>query len=122
MADGPAMDWRGHCTSEFHTPQNGESPAFADITLYYRENTVAIPDLKPPLTADTIEESLRNAKRAIKHKVQDLEDLRDTAALQVRKAPLATVGVALGTGLLLGLALGWMSTRISAGCPEKTAA
>ena len=83
---------------------------------------MAIPDLKPPVTAETIEESVRNAKRILKHRVQDLEDLRDSAALQVRKAPLTTVGIALGTGLLLGLALGWMSTRVSAGCQEKSAA
>ena len=66
---------------------------------------MAIPNLKA-ISPETLEESLHAAKRALKQRTQELEDLRDAAALRIRKAPMESVGLALGVGVILGLAAG----------------
>lgn len=63
------------------------------------------------LTAEALEDGLRAAKRTLTRKVRDLEDLRDSAAGRVRKAPLTSVGIAVGAGILLGVAIGWFRGR-----------
>jgi len=61
------------------------------------------------LTADAIDDGLHAAKRTITRKVRDLEDLRDSTAGRVRKAPLTSVFLALGTGILLGALVAWFA-------------
>lgn len=55
---------------------------------------------------EKIEDGLHAAKRFVQHRAHDLEDLRDAAGLKIRRAPLTSVALALGAGVLLGVALG----------------
>lgn len=58
------------------------------------------------LASDALEDGVHAAKRAMTHGMHDLDDLRDSAAYRIKRAPLMTVGLALGAGILLGVALG----------------
>lgn len=78
---------------------------------------MAIADVAPTPASEVIDSSVQAAKRLIRHQMNEFEDLRDATALRVRKAPLTSVGIALGTGVLLGLAVGYLS----AACPRKDA-
>ena len=72
-------------------------------------------DLKTTAT-EKLDDGLHAAKRVIKQRAHDLEDLRDAAALQVRRAPLQTVAIAAGAGLVLGFVVG--RTRGRARAPK----
>jgi ElaB/YqjD/DUF883 family membrane-anchored ribosome-binding protein len=61
--------------------------------------------------SDAVEDGVHAAKRAITRGMHDLEDMRDSAAYRVKRAPLMTVGLAAGAGLLLGLVVGWIVGR-----------
>lgn len=63
------------------------------------------------LAVDRFEDGVHAAKRTITKTVRDLEDFRDATAGRVRKAPLSSVGAAVGTGLVLGVAIGWLGQR-----------
>ena len=60
---------------------------------------------------EALDDSLRAVKRTAKQRLNELEDLKDDAAIRVRKAPLAAVAVTFAAGLLFGMALGWFSHR-----------
>lgn len=51
-------------------------------------------------------DAVEEAKRAVTRGKRQLEDLRDTAAYRVKKAPLMSVGLGFGAGILLGGVLG----------------
>ena len=57
------------------------------------------------MAADAAETGLHAAKRAITRSCRDIEDLGDSAAYRVRRAPLLTVGAAFAGGIILALAL-----------------
>ena len=61
--------------------------------------------------AEALDDSLKAVKRTAKQRMNELEDLKDDAAVRVKKAPLATVAVTFAAGLLFGVALGWFSHR-----------
>src|SRR5690349_15009215 len=66
------------------------------------------------IVKDAGEESVHAAKRIFKRvrrSTEVLEDLRDDAAHYVKHQPFKAVGIAVGVGLLLGVAAGWMSGR-----------
>ena len=63
------------------------------------------------LAADAVEDGVHAAKRAITRRMHDLEDLRESAAYRVKRAPLLAVGLAAAGGILLGVALGWLGRR-----------
>ena len=54
------------------------------------------------LASDAVEDGVHAAKRAVTHGLHDLEDLRDSAAHRIKRAPLLTVGLAFGVGIALG--------------------
>lgn len=58
------------------------------------------------LASDAVEDRVHAAKRAITHGLHELEDLRDSAAHRVKRAPLMTVGLAFAGGILFGLLVG----------------
>ena len=66
--------------------------------------------------ADAIEDGVYTATRAMTHGARDLEELRDSAVYRIKRSPLATVGLALGTGILLGMAL----ARCTRKAPRQT--
>jgi ElaB/YqjD/DUF883 family membrane-anchored ribosome-binding protein len=65
---------------------------------------------------DAVEEGVRAAKRAFKTAKRGLEtaaDLRDEAAYRVKREPFKAIGLAFGTGLLLGVAASWVGRRLT---------
>ena len=70
---------------------------------------MAIADIKTAPHAEVIENSVHAAKKMLKHQMHELEDFRDATALKVRKAPLTSVGLAAGAGILLGAAIGFVA-------------
>jgi ElaB/YqjD/DUF883 family membrane-anchored ribosome-binding protein len=66
------------------------------------------------LAADAIEDGAYAAKRAIKsarHRVDQLEDIKDEAVHRVKRHPLKAVAFAAGVGLVLGMVVGWFGGR-----------
>ena len=66
------------------------------------------------VATDAVEDGVHAAKRAIislKRRVEELADLKDEAAHRVKRQPLRTVGIALGVGLVVGMAIGWIGRR-----------
>jgi len=63
------------------------------------------------LAPDAVEERVHAARRAITRGMHDLEDFRDSAAYRVKRAPLLTVGLAVGAGMLIGVIVGWIGGR-----------
>jgi ElaB/YqjD/DUF883 family membrane-anchored ribosome-binding protein len=61
--------------------------------------------------ADTVEDGINTAKRAVKQGRRAAEDLVDDAEYQVKQHPLSTVGVSFGIGLGLGAVIGMLLAR-----------
>lgn len=57
-------------------------------------------------TAQRIGDGLHNVRRFAVNKAHDLEDFRDATGLKIRRAPFASVALALTAGVLLGFAVG----------------
>jgi ElaB/YqjD/DUF883 family membrane-anchored ribosome-binding protein len=63
------------------------------------------------VATDAVEDGVHAAKRAItsvKRGVEGLADLKDEAVHRVKRQPLRAVGIPLGVGLVVGLAVGWI--------------
>lgn len=59
---------------------------------------------------DTLEDGVYAARRALKnlrHRFDDLGDLRDEAARCVKHQPFVAVGAAFGAGLTIGVVAAW---------------
>jgi ElaB/YqjD/DUF883 family membrane-anchored ribosome-binding protein len=56
-------------------------------------------------------DAVEDAKRAVARSKHQLEELRDTAAYRVKKAPLMSVGMGFGAGMLLGAVLGIFAVK-----------
>ncbi len=69
-----------------------------------------IGDLKTTAT-DRLDDRLHSVKRIVKQRSHDLEDLRDGATLRIRRSPFQTVGIAVGSGLVLGFLAGFSRGR-----------
>jgi len=69
------------------------------------------------LAEDAVEDGIHAAKRAmktVKHRVEELGDIKDEAAYRVKRDPLKAVAIAAGAGLVLGLVIGWIGGRFGA--------
>ena len=67
------------------------------------------------LAVDAVEDGVYATKRAmtsLKRSVEELADFKDEAVHRVKRQPLRTMGIALGSGLVLGLAAGWIGRRL----------
>jgi len=58
-------------------------------------------------------DAVAEAKQAISHGKHQLEDLRDTAAYRARRAPLTSVGIGFGVGILVGAVLGIFAGKLA---------
>ena len=66
------------------------------------------------LASDAVEDGVHAAKRAItsvKRGVEKLADLKDEAVHRVKRQPLRALSIALGVGLVAGVAVGWIGRR-----------
>jgi ElaB/YqjD/DUF883 family membrane-anchored ribosome-binding protein len=65
---------------------------------------------------DAGEEGVHAAKRLLKRArrtAENLEDMKDYASYQMKRQPFKAVGLAVGAGLVLGVAVGWVAGRLS---------
>ena len=62
---------------------------------------------------EAVDDGVYAAKRAIVQGKHQLGDLRDTAAYRVKKAPLMSVGMGFGAGILLGAVLGVIAVKVA---------
>jgi len=63
--------------------------------------------------AESMEHNVRQARRAVTRGQYAAEDLADATALEVRRRPLASVGLAAAAGAFLGCLVGYASGRAS---------
>jgi hypothetical protein len=66
------------------------------------------------LATDAVDDGVHAARRAIKsvsRGVEELGDLKDEAVHRVKRQPLKALSAAVGGGLVLGLAIGWIGCR-----------
>lgn len=61
--------------------------------------------------SEVLEDKLHATKRVLKHTAHDLEDLRDLAGLRIRRDPVASVTIALATGVVVGCVIGYLGSR-----------
>jgi len=64
---------------------------------------------------DAVDDGVHAAKRAMKslrRGVEEFGDFKEEALHRVKRQPLKAVGVALGVGLVLGVAAGWTGGRL----------
>jgi ElaB/YqjD/DUF883 family membrane-anchored ribosome-binding protein len=94
------------------TAERNFSEAAADIS----RRAAAVGDIACQLgeaASEAVDDSMRAARRALKtasNRIQDAVDLRDEAVHRVRRAPLTSVSLAFGAGILVGVVTG-MVTR-----------
>ena len=67
------------------------------------------------LASDAVDDGVHAAKRAIKSAQHRAEDLKDEATYRVKRQPLKAVGIAVGAGFMLGMAVGWIGSRCGRG-------
>jgi len=66
------------------------------------------------LAADAVEDGVHAAKRAIKsveRSVEELGDSKEELAHRVKRQPLKAVALAVGLGLVIRTAFGWLCAR-----------
>ena len=62
---------------------------------------------------ERVMDAVADAKKAIVNGKHQLEDLRDAATYRVKRAPLTSVGIGFGAGLLLGAALAFFAGKVA---------
>ena len=58
-------------------------------------------------------DAVAEAKQAISQGKHQLEDLHDTVTYRARRAPLTSVGIGFGVGILVGAALGVFAAKVA---------
>ena len=61
---------------------------------------------------ERVMDAVEDAKRAIVRRRRQLEDMRDTASYRIKQAPLASVGIGFGAGILLGAVVGLIAGTV----------
>lgn len=61
--------------------------------------------------SEALEDGVHRARRTVKRGLHDLEDLRDEAVVQVKRKPLAAIGVTFMAGLVVGVCVGLLGRR-----------
>jgi ElaB/YqjD/DUF883 family membrane-anchored ribosome-binding protein len=60
---------------------------------------------------EVFEDGMHAARRTLKRRVHDFEDLRNDTARRVKRAPFTALGVTFAAGLMLGVIVGWVGHR-----------
>ena len=79
-------------------------------TRYAENLTKDARELKARAT-EAFEDGVYNARRTLKRRMHDLEDLKEDTARRVKRAPFAALGVTFAAGLVLGAFVGWFGHR-----------
>lgn len=74
----------------------------------------AVRDYAEPVRA-AVEESMRDARRAVGAGRHSVEDCAAEAIVQVRRRPFVSLGIAVGIGTLFGCLIGFTVGRIGRG-------
>ena len=74
--------------------------------------TLTVEETKAEAKAKVME-AVEEAKRAIAKGKHQFEDLRDTAQYRIKKAPLTSVGIGFGAGVLLGAIAGLIVGKVA---------
>ena len=80
--------------------------------------TLTVEETKAEAKARVMD-AVDEAKRAVVRGRHQLEDLRETATHRIKKAPLASVGIGFGVGILFGAMLAAIAGKVAknkAGC------
>jgi len=80
---------------------------------------MVLTDLKATAT-EKLDDGVHAVKRVVRQRTQDLEDLRDATALKIRRSPFQSVAIGVGSGLIVGLAVGFLKGRARARNVPKT--
>jgi ElaB/YqjD/DUF883 family membrane-anchored ribosome-binding protein len=72
--------------------------------------TLTVDETKAEATARVMD-AVEDAKRAVERRRRQFEDLKDDAAYRVKKAPLMSVGIGFGAGMLLGAVAGIVAVK-----------
>jgi ElaB/YqjD/DUF883 family membrane-anchored ribosome-binding protein len=59
------------------------------------------------------QDAIHMGKRAVRRSLRTLEDVSDDGVRYVRRQPLEAVARTVGTGLLVGLTVGWLVGRFA---------
>lgn len=70
---------------------------------------------------DHVVQASKDAMKTIRHKAEDLQDLRYELVHQVRREPLKAIGIALGAGAVLGAAAAF-ACSVAMSCRQRTTA
>jgi ElaB/YqjD/DUF883 family membrane-anchored ribosome-binding protein len=71
------------------------------------------------MVEDAVDDGVRVAKRAVKSMqrgIDTLEDVKDDGIRYVRRQPIKSVALAAGAGLLIGVAVVWIGSRLRERC------
>jgi len=72
--------------------------------------TLTVEETKAEAKAKVMD-AVEDAKRAIVRRQRQFEDLKDTATYRIKKAPLASVAIGFGTGILFGALFGVIARK-----------
>jgi ElaB/YqjD/DUF883 family membrane-anchored ribosome-binding protein len=87
-----------------------EHRRYAVMTTMIDKTREAVSDRLDP-AFESLEQRVRDARRAVEHGRRVAEDGIDEAALLVRRHPLSSVGLAVSLGILAGCVLGFAVGR-----------
>lgn len=93
------------------TPSKAEAREFAADAVRQAEHVAHEASRLKAVAAEAIEDGVRATKRAVTHGLHDLDDLRDSATYRIKRAPLMTVAMAFGVGILLGVVVGQVTRK-----------
>jgi len=80
---------------------------------------MVLTDLKTTAT-ERLDEGVHAVKRVVRQRAHDLEDLRDATALKIRRSPFQALAIGIGSGLVVGLAVGFLKGRARTRAMPKT--
>ena len=103
--------------ADIQTPES-EKPNVADRIVDAARHAAHISHearLVKSLACDAIEDGAHEAKRAVTKSVQRgierLEDIKDEGVHYVKRQPLKAIAMAVGVGLMVGMAAAWITGR-----------
>jgi ElaB/YqjD/DUF883 family membrane-anchored ribosome-binding protein len=69
------------------------------------------PRLMKVRLTDAVDDGVRGVKRSMQRSFHSLEDARDAAAYQIKRAPFKSIALTAGGGLFVGTIVTWATHR-----------